>query len=186
MANTSGMAPREAYIERMEEQRGYNDLSDSDRLKPVQTYKDFLKQNVKMLQEDPTKLGMTEAQRRQMQSEAQQADAAQRQAQIQQLGQQALAGGAVSQGQLQQAAQTVAQQGGEAAAKTSADINKLNQRLIEQRKQQIWSDLDAARQRAREDARYWSQFGVDTTLGVATAATGVAAAAAAPAAAPAA
>lgn len=160
--------------------------SDSGRLKPVQTYKDILKQDVKMLQEDPTKLGMTEAQRRQMQSEAQQADAAQRQAQIQQLGQQALAGGAVSQGQLQQAAQTVAQQGGEAAAKTSADINKLNQRLIEQRKQQIWSDLDAARQRSREDARFWSQFGVDTALGIATAGTSVAAAAAAPATAPAA
>lgn len=138
------------------------------RLKPVQTYKDMLKQQTTLLQQDPSKLGMTEAQRRQMQGEAQQADAAQRQAQVQQLGQQALAGGPVAQNQLQQAAQTVAQQGGEAAAKTSADIGKLNQRLIEQRKQQIWSDLDSARQRAREDAQFWSQFGLDAGASIAS------------------
>jgi len=144
-----------------------------DNLRPVKTYKDMLKQDINTLQSDPSKFGMTEAQRRQMLGEAQQADAAQRQAQVQSLGQQALAGGPIAQQQLQQAAKTAASEGGEAAAQASADISKLNQRMIEQRKQQIWSDLDAARQRSREDVRFWTQFGLDSAAAVGSVAMGI-------------
>lgn len=143
------------------------------RLKPVKTYKDILKERLNTMQTNPSALGMSAAERSQIQSEAQQADSQQRQASIQSLGQQALAGGPVAQQQLQQAAIDTAAQGGEAAAKTSADINKLNQRMIEQSKQQIMADLDAARQRSREDARFWSQFGLDAAASVGSVVAGL-------------
>lgn len=133
----------------------------------IRDTKSKLNDDVYTMNTDPSKLGMTDAVKQQMQDEAQRADAMARQNQIQQLGSQALGAGPVAQNQLQEAAETIGAQGGEAAAKVSADIGKLNTRLVEQRKAQIGQEMQAAANNARQRNQFWTQFGLDSvaTLG---------------------
>lgn len=148
--------------------------SKTGKFRPVRDMKAKLNEDVSIMQNDPAKLGLTGAVKSQMQGEAQQADAMARQNQIQQLGSQALAGTPIAQNQLQDAATNIGAQGGEAAAKTSADINKLNSRLVEQRKAQITMQMETARMNERQKAQFWSQFALDSAGTVASVVTGLA------------
>jgi hypothetical protein len=139
-----------------------NRLWDKIKLRPVRDSKELLAADVNTLQNNPQALGLDAAQRQQMLSEATQASNAARQAQMTQLGQQALAGQPFQQNAFQQAQKSVAESGSQAQAQASSDINKLNQQMIESESNRIRSDLDAARQRAKENTQFWGQFGLDT------------------------
>lgn len=136
-------------------------------VKPVKTSKDMLASDLNTLQTDPSKLGLNEAERQQMLSEATQADNAARQAQVTQLGQQALAGNGVQAGAIQAAQKQVADAGGQAAAQASSDINKLNQQMITAESNRIRGELDAARERSRQNTQTWMQFGMDAASALA-------------------
>lgn len=124
--------------------------------------KDMLQADLKRLQENPSSLGLTEPQKKQMIADATQAANAQQQAQVTQLGQQALAGTDVQAGALRTAATDVATHAADAAVGASANVEDLNARLIQQEADRIRGELDAQRQKARENAQFWSTLGINS------------------------
>lgn len=130
---------------------------------PVKDAKDQYQKDVAALQ-DPQKLGLTDAERQKMISEATQQASAQQNAQTSQLNQMALGGQGFQAGTFADAARGVAQQTNDATAKAAVGVNQLNQQIIDNEKQRILSEMDAARERAKENTRFWLQFGI-TSVG---------------------
>jgi len=147
-------------------------IRSSNRLKPVKTYKEMLKADVRRLQTNPESLGLSAAQRKQMVSEATEAAGSQRRAQMEDLAQMALAGQGFQQGAFSQAQRDVVEGAAQDAASAAQKVNDLNRRIIDAEKSRIRAELDAARGRARDDARFWAQFGLDSAATLVQAAGG--------------
>lgn len=122
--------------------------------------KEMLQKDLKRL-ENPMSLGLTDPQKKQMIADATSAANAQQQAQVSQLGQQALAGTGVQSGAIRQAATDVASHASDAAVGASANVEDLNARLIQQEADRIRGALDAQREKARENAQFWAKLGID-------------------------
>ena len=122
--------------------------------------KEMLQKDLKRL-ENPMSLGLTDPQKKQMIADATSAANAQQQAQVSQLGQQALAGTGVQSGALRQAQADVAAHATDAAVGASANVEDLNARLIQQEADRIRGALDAQREKASENAQFWAKLGID-------------------------
>lgn len=131
-------------------------------LRPVKEAKEMLAEDLETLKTDPSKWGLTEAQRQQMIGEATQ-QAGQLQAErTRELTQAALAGQGFQQGEFAEAARAQGAESEQAAATAAVAANELSQQMIQQRSAETRAALDAARERARENARFWAKFGIDT------------------------
>lgn len=129
-------------------------------LNPIRRRKDLLRADAEALANNPAALGLSEQQRQQMQSEANQAITAQKQGQVQQLNQAALAGQGFQQGGFAQAAQDVANSGAEASAKASADISALSEQKANAEANRIRNALNTAADARKEDVKFWANFGL--------------------------
>jgi hypothetical protein len=134
----------------------------SNALKPVQTWKDILKADLNTLQNNPDALGLSDPQREQMIGQATQAARAQQQGQVSQLSRDAMGAQGFQAGALVQAQKAVADKSEDAAVKAATGVNELHTQLVEQNKARIMADLDAQRERARENTRFWMDFGVQS------------------------
>lgn len=132
---------------------------------PMQNWKDLYQADMAKLQH-PDQLGLSETQRQAMINQATQAANAQQQGAITQLNQSALGGQGFQAGAFQQAAQGIADKGTDAAAKAAVGVNQLNAQMVDQEKQRIFQEMDAARGRAREDQQFWRQLGIDSVAGL--------------------
>jgi hypothetical protein len=129
------------------------------KLKPIKESKEMLAADLDRLNNDPDSLGLTQAQQDQMIGAAQQQSRATQQAQTAELSRSALAGQDFQAGALQEAAKGIADQGDQAAAAASANVQQMHRQLVQQEKARILGDLSAQRERARENTRFWTQFG---------------------------
>ena len=141
-------------------------------IKPVKQSREMLAADLEALREDPYKLGLTESQQEKMRADATQAATAQNQAASSQLAQAALAGQGFQQGAFQQAQSDLAESASDAGMKAGSTINELNNRIIEQKKSEIMSRLDAERERAKENTRFWLNFGIQGVGSILAAAMG--------------
>ncbi len=133
----------------------------SDRLRPVKTSKMMLKADLNRLQTDPDSLGLTQSQQENMIAQSTQAARTGAQAQTAALSRDALAGQGFQAGAFSQAQQGVADTVQDAAVQAAPGVHQLHTALVQQEKARILGDLDAARERTRENTRFWMQFGVD-------------------------
>ena len=142
------------------------DLSPKDpwanRLRPVKTAKEMLKADVAALR-TPGALGLTEAQIQEQTRAAQEAAQAGVGAQAADLARTALAGQGFQAGAIQQGTRQLGQATGEAAAKASQSAYDASRRIQEREAARIRKDLDAQRERARENVDKWLDFGVKAT-----------------------
>lgn len=134
--------------------------------KPVKTRKDMLAADLELLRTNPEALGLSDAERRQMVSEATEAGNTQRQAQATQLSRDALAGQGFQQGAFVDAQRAVSEGAAQDAATASLEANKLSKAMQKQEEARILGDLNASADRARENAQYWAQFGLDSAATV--------------------
>lgn len=139
----------------------------------VQQSKEMLAQDVKALRNDPMSLGLTGAEQEKMRADAVQTTSAQNQAQATQLSQAALAGQGFQQGAFQQAQEGLGEAAADAGLKAGAQINDLNNRIIEQKRGEIMSRLEAERDRIKENTRFWMNMGIQGVGAVISAAMGV-------------
>lgn len=139
--------------------------------KPVKTARELLGQDIEKLK-DPQAFGLSDAERQKIIGEAAQQDAAARQAQVSELGRQALAGQGFQAGAFQQAQESIAAGGEQAAAAAAAAAADLNQRMIEQGAAQARARLDAERERVRENTRFWLNMGINGAASIVSAAMG--------------
>lgn len=130
-------------------------------LRPVKQSKMMLKSDLNRLQTDPDSLGLSQSQQETMIGNATQAARTGAQAQTAQLSRDALAGQGFQAGAFQQAQQNIADTAQDAGVQAAAGVNQLHTALVQQEKSRIMGDLDAARERTRENTRFWMQFGVD-------------------------
>lgn len=141
-------------------------------IKPIKQSRELLAADVNMMRTDPAKLGLSDAEKERMRAEAVQTASAQNQAQASQLAQAALAGQGFQAGQFEQAQQNLGQSAAEAGAKAGAQINELSNRIAERKKADIMSRLDAERERAKENTRFWLDFGIKGVGAIVAAAMG--------------
>lgn len=137
--------------------------------KPVKTARELLGQDLEKLK-DPQAFGLSDAERQRMIGDAAQQDAAARQAQVSDLGRQALAGQGFQAGAFQQAQEGIAAGGEQAAAGAASAAADLNQRMIEQGTAQARARLDAERDRVRENTRFWLNMGIQGASAIVSAA----------------
>lgn len=130
-------------------------------LSPIRRSKEMLKADIDRLNTDPESLGLSPAQRETAISEATQGARTGAQGQISQLSRDALSGQGFQAGEFQQAQQNVAGQVQDAAVQAAPQVTQLHQQLINQEKSRILGDLDEQRERARENAQFWAQFGIN-------------------------
>jgi hypothetical protein len=145
--------------------------NEATKVNPVKQQKEMLAADLKTMRTDPNSLGLSDAERQKMIGQATQQATAQQQAQVGQLGQMALAGGPVASGAMQQAQMGIAESSGDAAVKAATGVNDLHTRMVEQNTNRIRAELDAARERTKENTRFWLNFGiksVGTLIGAAT------------------
>jgi len=129
---------------------------------PIKTRKEMLAKDLNTLQSDPNALGMSDAEREKMIGQATRGAQAQQQQQAQQLNQAALAGQGFQAGALQDAARSSTDQGEAAAAQAAVGAGQLHQQMISQERSRILGELDAAANRAKENTRYWLNFGINS------------------------
>ncbi len=141
-------------------------------VKPIKQSREMLAQDLAALRNDPMSLGLSRAEQQQMRADATQAATAQNQAQATQLAQQALAGQGFQQGAFNQAQAQLGQSAADAGVKAGAQINDLNNRIIEQKRGDIMQRLDAERERAKENTRFWLNMGIKGVSSIMAAATG--------------
>lgn len=130
--------------------------------KPGRTQKEMLAADINLLQTNPEAFGLSEAERRQMVSEATEAGNTQRQAQTTQLSRDALAGQGFQQGAFVDAQRAVAEGASQDAATASTEANKLSKAMIAQAEARIKGELDAAAVKSAENAKFWAGFGLDS------------------------
>lgn len=147
----------------------------SDKFSPRKYQKEQLEADATTLATNPDALGLTEAQRRQMVSEATEASNVQRQAESSDLARTALAGQGFQQGAFVDAQREVAAGAAADTAEASNAAGKLHQAMIDQEKLRIHGDIEAARARAAENTKFWAEFGLDAaeTVGDVLSAAGV-------------
>lgn len=133
-----------------------------EKLKPVRASKEMLAADVKTLQTDPNKFGLSDAERENIIGEQTRAADAQRQSSVASLNEAALAGQPFQAGAFAQAARETGAPSEAAAAKAGRYATDLSRRMVEQRVGETRSALDAARERARENTRFWLQLGIDS------------------------
>jgi hypothetical protein len=142
--------------------------------KPIKARKEMLAADLNTLQTDPNKLGISDAEREQMIGEATQAARAAQQGQVSQLSRDALATqGGFQSGAFTEAQRAVSDQGQQAAAQAAVAVNQLHKQLVQQEKERILGEVNAAADRAKENQRYWTQFGVQSVGSIIAAAMGV-------------
>lgn len=129
-------------------------------VKPIKQSREMLAADLATLRSDPQKLGLSDAEQEKMRSEAVQTASAQNQAQSSQLAQAALAGQGFQQGAFQNAQADLGESAADAGVKAGANIRDLNNRIIESKKADIMSRLDAEREKAKENTRFWLNLGI--------------------------
>lgn len=134
--------------------------SSNRKLNPIRRRREMAIADANALTTNPAALGLSEQQRQQMQSEANQAITAQTQGQVQQLNQAALAGQGFQQGGFAQAAQDVADSGAEGAAKASADISALSEQKANAEANRIRNQMNSMADARKEDVKFWANFGL--------------------------
>lgn len=142
------------------------------KLKPIKESKELLAADLDRMRNDPDSLGLTQSQQDQMIGAAQEQARATQQAQTSTLARSALAGNEMQAGALQEAARGISDQGDAAAATAAANVQQMHRQLVSQEKARILGDLAAQRERARENARFWTQFGFTAAGSVIGAALG--------------
>lgn len=136
--------------------------SKGGRYKPVKAFKEMLARDVATLENNPEALGLTEAERDAMVAKEQTAAGAQRQGQQAELARQALAGQEFQQGAFTEAQGEIAEQAQQTGAAAAARAEGLHQQMIARESARIRQQMDAARERARQNARFWAKFSVDS------------------------
>lgn len=129
-------------------------------LAPIKKQKDMLRSDLARMENDPGSFGLSEAERRQMIGEQQrQANAAQ-QAQQSNLARTALGGQGFQQGGFTEAASDIAASGAEATAQASANVQDLNQAMIDKELTRVRGELAEAADRKRANDAFWRDRGI--------------------------
>lgn len=159
--NYQGVLNSDAYKSRLKQ-----------KLDPVQDWKDHLTSDWNALTKNPESLGLTDAERAKTVGAATQEATAAQNAQAAQLNQSALGGQGFQAGTFAETARGITKNTEDAAAKASAEAQALSSQMIDKEKQRILGEMDDARERTRQNTRFWLQFGVDALSGLFTAAKG--------------
>ena len=128
--------------------------------------KEYILQDLKKM--DEGKLGFSTGQKQQMTQAAQQAAAAQAGDQQAALRQKQLASGSGFSGYDAEASRQLASGAGEVAAGASQKADALGARMAQTQAKETRGRLERQQERARDNARYWAQFGVDVNESVAS------------------
>jgi hypothetical protein len=144
----------------------------ANRLKPIKEAKNMLKADLQALK-TPGALGLTQSQINQQVRDAQQTAGAQANAQASEYARAALAGQGFQQGALTQAARETSKAVGEAGAKATSAAHEMSRQIQEREAARIRGELDAQRERARENTDKWLKFGIDAAPMVANIVLGV-------------
>lgn len=136
----------------------FEDKNLDPKLNPRKAMVEMLARETKMLNEDPNKLGLTDAQKQQQVDEATRQAQAQTGNQNAALARTALAGQDFQQGAFQDAAAEASKGIDATAASASANAEAQHLALIEQARQRIMSGLAAERMRRRENRQYWANY----------------------------
>lgn len=121
---------------------------------PKGAYADDLVERWQMYKDDPSSLGMSDAEIEAAIAKGRQQSMSEQQANIMALNQASLAGQGFQAGGLAEAARNLTDEGAAAAGETSAQVNDLNQRLIEQRSNQLRSEVQGEMLRQEEVSKY--------------------------------
>jgi hypothetical protein len=142
---------------------GQSTTTGKSKYKPVKEYKAMLASRVKQLKERPWSLGLSESEKEQMTRQATQQATQQLNAQQKQINQASFAGQGFQAGEFAKASRDVGQQGAQAAAQARQGANEMSHQIRLAREQQIMAEMDAARERARQNAQFWATFALDAT-----------------------
>lgn len=139
---------------------------------PERTEKAMLKADLNTLQNDPAKLGKTDAQMANAVGQTQRAANAGANAQIADVNAAALAGQGFQQDAFKGAVDDISTNATQATVVGAANEHKLNDAIISSEKNRIRAQLSAEREKKKEKAQFWANLGIAGVTAVLTAVGG--------------
>lgn len=132
------------------------------KLKPVKRAKHELQKALNRMGTE----GLSEDQKTQMASKAAEQAGAQIQGASTELSQAALSGQGFQAGEFAAAQGELGDAAAEASAQARSDAERMSQAIAAQRDAQAMAALERQQERAKENARYWLSFGIDTSKAI--------------------
>ncbi len=130
--------------------------------------KKLILEDLKKATKSPQELGLSKSEREQITDEAKVAAEQQSRAAAENLAQAGLAGGGFT-GQKAETARQAQKASAGAAAAASAGAQQLSKQLARQKYDQSRARLEAQQERARQNAQFWSQQGINLARGLSAA-----------------